>query len=50
MCWYLNDVTLRYYSKYMFMGGGGGTFIYMLDSDIIQMKGTIRDAIIVLEY
>ncbi len=34
----------------MFMGGGGGTLIYMLDSHIIQMKGTIGDAIIVLEY
>jgi hypothetical protein len=34
----------------MFMGGGGGNFIYMLDTDIIQMKGTIGDAFIVLEY
>jgi len=33
----------------MFMGGGVGTLIYMLDSDIIQMKGTTGDAIIVLE-
>jgi len=34
----------------MFMGGGGGTLIYMLDNDIIQMKGTIGDPIIILEY
>lgn len=38
MCWYLNDVTFKYYSKYMFMGGGAGTLIYMLDRDIIQIK------------
>jgi hypothetical protein len=34
----------------MFMGGGGGTLIYMLDSDIIQIKGTIIDVVIVLGY